>query len=202
MVRANCDPPFELLKNRPKPYELGNLGRHFGDAEKSDFWSLGSARVLSEGCPLRLGSVSPFSSLHPHNLRAHTADPNPRGCRTRVAPGDLDHSLPIQPEDVIQANCDPPLELLKSSPKSYDLGSLGRHFGDAAKSYFWSLGSGDPNLRGCNHTSPTLTAEVAASGRRIQLLRLQHPVPRMPKEHPKERPRSARERDLDHSPPI
>ena len=29
--------------------------------------------------------------------------------------------------------------------------------------------SGDPNLRGCNHTSPTLTAEVATPGARANL---------------------------------
>ena len=35
----------------------------------------------------------------------------------------------------------PPWELLKSSPKSYDLDNPGRHFGYAAKSDFWGLGS-------------------------------------------------------------
>ena len=53
----------------------------------------------------------------------------------------------------------PPLELLKSSPKSYDLDNLGRHFGDAAKSDFWNLGphaTSDP-------AAGTRTSEVATA---------------------------------------
>ena len=80
-------PPLELPKSSPKSYDLSNLGRHFGDAAKSYFWSLGSRSGATWFifCPSNLTSArTPSRLMMPH------------GCVGWVAPGDLLEFLLIQ----------------------------------------------------------------------------------------------------------